>query len=44
MNSWFNSAPVGPSGWLIPLGCAVVVFLVLEAGKAAFRAVQRARA
>ena len=26
------------------LGCAVVVFLVLEAGKAAFRAVQRARA
>jgi magnesium-transporting ATPase (P-type) len=44
MNSWFSSAPVGPSGWLIPLGCAVVVFLVLEAGKAAFRAVQRARA
>ena len=44
MNSWFNSAPVGLSGWLIPLGCAVVVFLVLEAGKAAFRAVQRSRA
>jgi magnesium-transporting ATPase (P-type) len=41
MNSWFSSAPVGPLGWLIPLGCALVVFLVLEAGKAGFRAYQR---
>jgi hypothetical protein len=22
MNAWFNSAPVGPSGWLLPLGLA----------------------
>jgi magnesium-transporting ATPase (P-type) len=44
MNTWFRSAPVGPSGWLIPLGLALVVFLVLEAGKAGFRAHQRRRA
>ncbi len=43
MNSWFHSAPVGPSAWLLPLGLAIVVFLVLEAGKAAFRAYQRGR-
>jgi hypothetical protein len=43
MNRWFSSAPVGPLGWLIPLGCARVVFLVLEAGKAGFRAYQRSR-
>ncbi|HEU5484407.1 MAG TPA: HAD-IC family P-type ATPase, partial [Microlunatus sp.] len=44
MNVWFNSAPVGPRGWLVPLALALVVFLVLEAGKAAFRAFQRSRA
>ena len=44
MNSWFHSAPVGPTGWLIPLGCALVVFLILEAGKAGVRAYQRSRA
>ncbi|HYI59721.1 MAG TPA: HAD-IC family P-type ATPase [Microlunatus sp.] len=43
MNSWFNSAPVGPRGWLIPLALALVVFLILEAGKAGFRAFQRSR-
>jgi magnesium-transporting ATPase (P-type) len=41
MNAWFNSAPVGPAGWLLPLGLALVVFLILEAGKAGFRAYQR---
>jgi magnesium-transporting ATPase (P-type) len=40
MNAWFNSAPVGLLGWLLPLGLALVVFLVLEAGKAGFRAYQ----
>jgi len=43
MNAWFHSAPVGPLGWLVPLALAVVVFLILEAGKAGFRAFQRAR-
>ena len=42
MNDWFGSAPVCPLGWVLPLGFSVVFFL-LEAGKAAFRAVQRAR-
>ena len=44
MNSWFKSTPVGPLGWLIPLALALVVFLILEAGKAGFRAFQRLRA
>jgi magnesium-transporting ATPase (P-type) len=41
MNAWFRSAPLGLAGWLIPLGLAVVVFLILEVGKAVFRAYQR---
>ena len=43
MNRWFGSEPVSVLGWLIPLGLAIVVFLVVEAGKAGFRAYQRAR-
>jgi magnesium-transporting ATPase (P-type) len=41
MNRWFGSEAVGLLGWLVPLGLAVVVFLILEAGKAGFRAYQR---
>jgi magnesium-transporting ATPase (P-type) len=37
MNTWFDSAPIGVEGWLIPLGLAVVIFLLIEAGKAVQR-------
>lgn len=40
MNTWFGSAPVGLSGWLIPLGLGLVVFVVIEVGKAVFRAIE----
>jgi len=43
MNRWFGSEPAGVLGWTIPLGLAIVVFLILEAGKAGFRAYQRVR-
>jgi magnesium-transporting ATPase (P-type) len=39
MNSWFGSAPLPVEGWLVPLGLSVVVFLLVEAGKAMFRRV-----
>ncbi|MGC3993967.1 MAG: HAD-IC family P-type ATPase [Propionicimonas sp.] len=37
LNSWFGSAAVGVFGWLIPFAFAVVIFVVMEAAKAAVR-------
>lgn len=37
MNSWFGSAPLGPEGWLLPLGLSVVIFFLVEVGKALFK-------
>ncbi len=37
LNTWFGSAPIGLLGWLVPLGFAVAVFLLMEAAKAALR-------
>ncbi len=42
MNSWFGSAPLPIEGWLIPLALSVLIFLLVEAGKAVFRRVVRA--
>jgi magnesium-transporting ATPase (P-type) len=39
MNNWFGSAPLPVEGWLIPLGLAVGIFLLVEVGKAGFRRV-----
>jgi magnesium-transporting ATPase (P-type) len=37
MNNWFESAPLGPTGWLLPLGLSVVIFVLVEGGKVLFR-------
>jgi hypothetical protein len=37
MNNWFGSEPLPLSGWLLPLGLSVAIFLIVEAGKALFR-------
>jgi hypothetical protein len=37
MNSWFGSAPLDLTGWLVPMGLSVVIFVLVEAGKAVFR-------
>ncbi len=37
MHSWFGSAPLGATGWLVPLGLSLVVFALVEVGKAMFR-------
>ena len=37
LNTWFGSAPISLLGWLVPLGFAVAVFLLMEAAKAALR-------
>ena len=42
MNTWFDSAPIGVDGWLIPLGLSLVIFLLIEAGKAVQRRVDAA--
>jgi prevent-host-death family protein len=42
MNSWFDSAPIGPREWALTLGFAILVFLLMEAMKAITRA-QEAR-
>jgi prevent-host-death family protein len=42
MNSWFDSAPIGPREWALTLGFAILVFLLMEAMKAITR-VQEAR-
>jgi prevent-host-death family protein len=42
MNSWFDSAPIGPREWALTLGFAILVFLLMEAVKAITRA-QEAR-
>ena len=34
MNTWFDSAPIGPDGWIIPFGLAVATFVLIEIGKA----------
>ncbi len=43
MNSWFASAPLDPIGWLVPLALSIVIFLLVEVGKAVFRRVTPAR-
>ena len=37
MNSWFGTAPLDAVGWLVPLGLSVVIFFLVEVGKAFFR-------
>lgn len=37
MNAWFDSAPLDLVGWLVPLGLAILVFLLVEVGKAVLR-------
>jgi magnesium-transporting ATPase (P-type)/antitoxin (DNA-binding transcriptional repressor) of toxin-antitoxin stability system len=43
MNSWFDSAPIGPREWGLCLGFAILVFLLVEAMKAVTRVRDRAR-
>lgn len=38
LHTWFGSAAVGPLGWLVPLGFAIVIFVLTEVAKAGFRA------
>ena len=38
LHTWFGSAAVGVLGWLVPLGFAVVIFVLTEVAKAGFRA------
>ena len=38
MNSWFGTAPLDAVGWLVPLGLSVVIFFLVEVGKAFFPA------
>ncbi len=42
MHSWFGSAALPIQGWLLPLGLSVLIFLLVEAGKAVFRRVTAA--
>ena len=44
MHSWFGSAAVGPREWLLPLGLALAVFLLVEVGKAVARSRRRSDA
>ncbi|MEZ5090376.1 MAG: HAD-IC family P-type ATPase [Micropruina sp.] len=37
LNTWFGSAPVGVLGWLVPLGFAVAIFLLMEGAKTMLR-------
>ncbi len=37
LNTWFGSAPIGPLGWLVPLGFAVAIFVLMEGAKAVLR-------
>ncbi len=37
MHAWFGSSPIGVHGWALTAGIAVLVFLVIEAAKAALR-------
>ena len=37
MNAWFGSAALGVLGWAIPLSFAVVIFALMEVGKALLR-------
>ncbi|WP_298458162.1 HAD-IC family P-type ATPase [uncultured Cellulomonas sp.] len=39
MNRWFDSAPIGLHSWTLTAALAVVIFLVMEAAKAAVRRV-----
>jgi len=43
LNTWFSSAPIGIVGWLIPGAFAVVIFLLVEAGKVALRGIEENR-
>jgi magnesium-transporting ATPase (P-type) len=38
LNTWFGSAAIDWRGWLIPLAFAAAIFLLMEGGKALFRA------
>lgn len=44
MNSWFDSAPIGPREWALTTGFAILVFLLVEAMKAITRTRDRTRA
>ena len=37
LNTWFGSAPIGVLGWLVPLGFAVAIFLLMEGAKTMLR-------
>ena len=37
LNTWFGSAPIGLLGWLVPLGFAVAIFVLMEGAKAVLR-------
>ncbi|HEX6887276.1 MAG TPA: HAD-IC family P-type ATPase [Candidatus Nanopelagicales bacterium] len=37
MHTWFGSAPLDATGWLVPIGLSVVIFVLVEAGKALLR-------
>ena len=37
LNTWFGSAPIGGLGWLVPLGFAVAIFLLMEGAKTMLR-------
>jgi magnesium-transporting ATPase (P-type) len=39
MNNWFASAPLPAVGWLLPLGLSIVIFVLIEVGKAVERRV-----
>jgi len=41
MHSWFSSTPIGVRDWLLAVGGAVLVFLLVEAAKAVLRATER---
>ena len=44
MNSWFDSAPIGPREWALTLGFSILVFLLAEGVKAIGRTVDARRA
>ncbi|HQR79510.1 MAG TPA: cation-transporting P-type ATPase [Actinomycetota bacterium] len=37
MHTWFHSAQISAIGWLLPLGLSVLIFLLVEGGKAFLR-------
>ena len=43
MNTLFDTAPIGPAAWLTALGAAAAAFVVVEADKVLWQAVQRGK-